>query len=106
MTADAPAGEGRGRLAENIAWFARALRKAGLKVGPGAVVDAVEAVAAAGIGGRDDLYWTLHAVFVKRHEDTPVFDQAFRIFFRKRAYMERLMSLMMPAPLFPAGRNG
>ena len=39
---------GTGRLAENIAYFARALRAAGLPVGPGAVLDAVAAVAAAG----------------------------------------------------------
>ena len=35
---------------------------------------------------EDDFYWTLHAVFVKRHEHSLLFDQAFRIFFRKRGY--------------------
>ena len=76
--------------------FRRALRAAGLPVGPGAVLDALEAVKAAGIGTREDFYWTLHAVFVKRHEHSMLFDQAFRLFFRKRAYLERLMSMMMP----------
>ena len=85
-----------GRLAENIVYFARALRAAGIPVGPGAVLDALEAVQAAGVGTRDDFYWTLHAVFVKRHEHTVLFDQAFRIFFRRRAYLERLMAMMMP----------
>ena len=85
-----------GRLAENILYFARALRTAGLPVGPGAVMDALAAVQAAGIGTREDFYWTLHAVFVKRHEHSLLFDQAFRLFFRKRAYVERLMSMMMP----------
>ena len=56
-----------GQLAENILYFARALRAAGIPVGPGAVLDALEAVKAAGVGG-EDFYWTLHAVFVKRHE--------------------------------------
>ena len=37
-------GEASGRLAENILYFARALRAAGLPVGPGAVLDALEAV--------------------------------------------------------------
>jgi uncharacterized protein with von Willebrand factor type A (vWA) domain len=73
-----------GRLAENILYFARALRAAGMPVGPGTVLDALEAVHVARIGSRDDFYWTLHAVFVKRHEHTILFDQAFRIFFRKR----------------------
>src|SRR6202049_1082995 len=85
-----------GRLAENILYFARALRAAGIPVGPGAVLDALAAVEAAGVGTREDFYWTLHAVFVKRHEHSLLFDQAFRIFFRKRAYLERLMAMMMP----------
>ncbi len=74
-----------GRLAENIVYFARALRAAGIPVGPGAVLDALAAVKAAGVGTREDFYWTLHAVFVKRHEHSLLFDQAFRIFFRRRA---------------------
>ncbi|NVO16490.1 MAG: VWA domain-containing protein [Rhodoplanes sp.] len=85
-----------GRLADNIVYFARALRRAGLPVGPGAVIDAVEALQTAGVGTREDFYWTLHAVLVKRHEHALVFDQAFRIFFRRRGYLEQLMSLMMP----------
>ena len=85
-----------GRLAENILYFARALRAAGIPVGPGAVLDALEAVKAAGVGDRDDFYWTLHAVFVKKHEHSVLFDQAFRIFFRKRGYLDHLVSMMLP----------
>ncbi len=92
MTSDS----GTGRLAENILYFARALRTAGMPVGPGAVLDALAAVQAAGIGTREDFYWTLHAVFVKRHEHSMLFDQAFRLFFRQRGYIERLMAMMMP----------
>lgn len=43
-----------GRLAENIAWFGRALRAAGLKVGPGRILDAVAAVEMAGVGAREN----------------------------------------------------
>src|SRR5919205_2628569 len=85
-----------GRLAENILYFARALRAAGIPVGPGAVLDALEAVQAARLGTRQDFYWTLHAVFVKRHEHSVLFDQAFKIFFRKRGYLERLIAMMSP----------
>jgi uncharacterized protein len=88
--------EHEGRLAENIVYFARALRAAGIPLGPRSVIDALYALQAAGVGTRDDFYWTLHAVFVKRHEHSMLFDQAFRIFFRKRAYLERLMSMLMP----------
>ena len=85
-----------GRLAENILYFARALRAAGIPVGPGAVLDALEAVKAAGVGTRDDFYWTLHAVFVKRHEHSVLFDQAFRLFFRRRGYVDQLLAMMLP----------
>ena len=87
---------GEGRLAENIAYFARALRAAGLPVGPGAVLDAITAVEAAQVGTREDFYWTLHAVFVKRHEHSVLFDQAFRIFWRRRALLEKLIAQMSP----------
>ena len=94
-----------GRLAENIVYFARALRAAGIPVGPGAVLDALEALNVARVGARDDFYWTLHAVFVKRHEHTILFDQAFRIFFRKRGYIEKLIASMIPQTLEPAARS-
>src|SRR5205085_6591910 len=85
-----------GRLAENIVYFARALRAAGIPVGPGAVLDALAAVKVAGLGERADLYWTLHAVFVKKHEHSVLYDQAFRIFFQKRGFLDRLMAMMLP----------
>ncbi|MDB5600333.1 MAG: carbon monoxide dehydrogenase protein [Xanthobacteraceae bacterium] len=95
-----PAGGGGeerdGRLAENILYFARALRAAGVPVGPGAVLDALEAVKTAGVGERDDFYWTLHTVFVKRREHSVLFDQAFKIFFRRRGYLDKLIAAMTP----------
>src|SRR5215468_10042979 len=88
--------QSNGRLAENIIYFARALRAAGIPVGPGAVMDALTAVRVAGVGTREDFYWTLHAVFVNRHEHSVLFDQAFRIFFRRRGYLDKLMAAMLP----------
>ncbi len=88
--------ESQGRLAENILYFARALRAAGIPVGPGAVLDALEALGVAHVGARDDFYWTLHSVFVKRHEHTILFDQAFRIFFRRRGYLDKMIASMLP----------
>lgn len=88
--------KGDGRLADNITYFARALRKAGLKIGPGAVIDAVEAVEAIGIGSREEFYTALFAVFVKRHEDKVVFDEAFRLFWRSRELIAKMMQMMLP----------
>lgn len=85
-----------GRLADNIVFFARALRKAGMRVGPASVKDAIEAVIAAGIGSRDDFYWTLHAVLVTRHEDHAVFDEAFRLFWKSRELIEKMLAMFSP----------
>lgn len=86
-----------GRLADNIVYFARTLRKAGMRVGPASVKDAIEAVLVAGIGSRDDFYWTLHAVLVTRHEDHPTFDEAFRLFWKSRELIEKMLAMFSPA---------
>ena len=85
-----------GRLAENIVYFARALRAAGMPVGPGAVLDALDAVRVAGIGTREDFYWTLHAVFVKRHEHTHLVRPGVPDLLRKRGYLDKLIASMLP----------
>src|SRR5215469_7781331 len=87
---------GGGVLAQNIIHFARALREAGVPVGPGAVLDALAAVEAAGIGDRQDFYTTLHAVFVKKHEHSLLFDQAFRIFWKRKGLLEKLIAMLSP----------
>ncbi len=85
-----------GKLAANITHFARALRKAGLRIGPGRVVDAVRAVAEAGFTERRDFYWALHASFVSRPEDRAVFAQVFRLYWRDPQFLDHMMSLMLP----------
>ncbi|MBX3577110.1 MAG: VWA domain-containing protein [Rhizobiaceae bacterium] len=85
-----------GRIADNIVYFARALRKAGMRVGPASVKDAIEAVLAAGIGSRDDFYWTLHAVLVTRREDHATFDEAFRLFWKSRELVEKMLAMFSP----------
>ncbi|NKB51411.1 MAG: VWA domain-containing protein [Rhizobiaceae bacterium] len=94
--ADAPQSSEVGKLTNNILYFARALRDAGLRVGPASAVEGVRAVEAAGIGSRDDLYWTLHCVFVSRKEDHPVFDEAFKLFWRSRDLVEKMIAMFAP----------
>lgn len=72
-----------GQFTANLMGFARLLRAAGLPVGPGAILTAIEAVRAVGLGDRRDFRAALHAVFVTRHDQTPLFDQAFRLFWRR-----------------------
>src|SRR5580658_9047951 len=71
-----------GLIADNVIGFARALRAAGIPVGPGAVIDALKALRLIEIGNRADVFATLQAIFVKRHEHALVFAQAFDLFFR------------------------
>jgi len=85
------------KLAGNITHFARALRRAGLPIGPGRVIDAIRAVEAAGFTDKRDFYWTLHACFVNRPEHRTVFAQLFRLYWRDPRYMEHMMAAMLPA---------
>ncbi len=95
-----------GKLVANLMHFGRVLRAAGLPVGPGKVIDAVEAVRAVGIGNREDFYWTLHAVFVNRREQRPIFDQAFHVFWRNPKLLQRMMALLLPTIKLPEDDPG
>jgi len=86
----------RGKLAENVMHFARLLRAAGLRVGPDRVIDCVRALEIAGTDRRDDWYWTMSAVLLSREEQRPVFDQAFRLFWRDPKLTEKMMQLLLP----------
>lgn len=85
-----------GNIADNVVGFARALRAAGIPVGPGAVIDAMNALQAIEIGNRRDVYTTLEAIFVKRHEHALIFAQAFDLFFRAA---EEWKSMLDSVPL-------
>ena len=85
-----------GRLGQNIAHFARALRKAGFRLGPGRVIEAIRAVEAAGFTERADFFWVLHACFVSKPEERVVFEQVFRLYWRDPRYLDHMMSLMLP----------
>src|SRR5918911_437461 len=85
-----------GKLAENVMHFARLLRAAGLRIGPDRVVDCVQALEIAGLGRRDDWYWTMSAVLLSRQEQRPIFDQAFQIFWRDPKLAERMMQVLLP----------
>ena len=83
-----------GRFADNIVHFGRALRRAGLKIGPDAIRGAIESVDAIGIGSRDEFRTALFCNFVRRHEDKAVFDAAFDIFWRARDFEGKLIQML------------
>jgi len=79
-----------GYLSENVVHFARALRRAGVPVGPDRVIDALRALALTGVARRDDFYWTLATLFLNRREQFEVFDQAFGLFWRRRELLDQI----------------
>ena len=93
------------RLAENVMHFGRLLRAAGLPVGPDRVLDALEALRISGVERRDDLYWTLAAVFIDRHDRLTLFDEAFRMFWRDPEMGVRALRLPPVQGRIPPGER-
>lgn len=100
-TSATPSGGATGSLMANVMHFARALRAAGLPIGPGRVCDAIRAVETVGIERRDDFYWALHSVFVNRRDQVELFDQAFHMFWRDPELLKKMMSLVLPGFRLP-----
>ena len=70
--------------------FARVLRGAGLDAPLDSVIVFVNAIEQLGLENRDDVYWAAHSTLVRRHEDTPIFDRAFAIFWDQRITLNKL----------------
>jgi hypothetical protein len=94
----------KGLLGENVMHFARLLRAAGLRLGPDRVVDCVKALELADCNRREDWYWTMSAVFLSKEEQRPIFDQAFRIFWRDPKLVEKMMAALLPKTYGRAGK--
>jgi uncharacterized protein len=85
------------RLSANIVQFVRLLRRAGLPVGPGQALLAVEAVEAIGVEERAAMRQALFAALVTRPEQFAVFGQCFDIFWRNPNLSDRAMGMLLPA---------
>lgn len=72
----------QGYLFRNLIHFGRLLRNLGLDAQAGRMLDVAEALAHVDIGRRSDFYHTLQTLLVRRVQDLPVFDEAFRVFWR------------------------
>jgi uncharacterized protein len=71
-----------GALVGNLLAFAHVLRRAGLDVHTGRVIDAVAALDWVTIRRRDDVRAALKTLFVHRRDDLSRFDEAFELFWR------------------------
>ncbi len=70
------------QLLTNALLFGRVLRRAGLEVHHGRLLDAIRSLDWIGIRRRDDVRATLRALLVHRHDDLGRFDTLFDAFFR------------------------
>jgi len=84
------------KLDLNILLFARLLRAVGLKTGPAATLDAIKAVQLVGVENKIFLFHALSSCFVKRREDSHLFEQAFFLFWQNPKFQERLRNLLIP----------
>ncbi len=82
----APADAGEGAILPNLLMFGEVLRRLGLDVGSGNMLDLVRAAEFVPIGGsRNDFRLAARALLVHRRRDWPLFDEAFQVFWRRPA---------------------
>jgi uncharacterized protein with von Willebrand factor type A (vWA) domain len=74
-----------------------------LPVGPARTLAALEAVEAVGLANHEDFRAALGAVLVSRHEQLPIFEMAFDLFWRNPNLLEKLIASLLPKVF---GRGG
>ena len=70
-------------LVHNLLVFGRLLRRLGLEVHVGRLLDVVAALQHVDLGARDEVFHTCRSLLVYRHDDLPLFDRAFDAFWQK-----------------------
>jgi uncharacterized protein len=71
-------------LLRNLLAFGRLLRRLGIEVHPGRMLDVAEALQHMDIRVRDEVYHACRALLVHRYEDLAIFDRAFDAFWSDR----------------------
>ena len=84
------------KLSENVLYFARVLRSAGIPIGSGRILEAIKAINKIGLADKSIFYWALHSVFVHKNEHREIFDQTFKIFWKNPRLLEKMMQLALP----------
>ena len=90
----APADAGEGAILPNLLMFGEVLRRLGLDVGSGNMLDLVRATEFVPIGGnRNDFRLAARALLVHRRSDLELFDEAFQVFWRRPAHGRSMRDL-------------
>src|SRR5688572_6523652 len=67
-------------LQRNLIVFGRLLRRAGIDVHVGRLIDVTDALQHVDLTSRDEVYHTCRALLVHRHDQLAIFDRAFTMF--------------------------
>ena len=89
-------------LIHNLLLFSRLLRAAGIDSPPYRTGEVLQAFEQIDITNRQDVFYTLRSLLVYDHQDYPVFEKAFREFWK--AWQNRWLSMSLPpvkAPHLP-----
>ena len=90
----APADAGEGAILPNLLMFGEVLRRLGMEVGSGNMLDLVRATEYVPIGGnRNDFRLAARALLVHRRSDLELFDEAFQVFWRRPAHGRSMRDL-------------
>jgi hypothetical protein len=65
-------------IVREVVGLGRALREAGLEVGPGRLADSLRGLDAVDLTRRSDVYWALRTTLVSRYEEIDAFERVFR----------------------------
>jgi len=85
-----------GKLADNVAGFGRALRRAGVRMDSARIALAQQAAMLVGVERRDDLGAALESVMVSREQDREVFRELFDAYFQDPDIAHKLLMQMLP----------
>ena len=84
MTKTSP-DNGHGHILNSLLLFGEVLRRAGLDVGSGNMLDMVRAMEHVPFGRKQDFRQAARCILVHRKQDLPLFDEAFEVFWRTPA---------------------
>ncbi len=82
-----------GHILQSVTLFGEMLRRVGLEVGSGNMLDLIRATNHISIGKRGEFYQAARSILVHRKQDLAIFDEAFQVFWRKPSDRTTTMDL-------------
>jgi uncharacterized protein len=97
---------GNGHLFHNLMLFSRILREMGLDANPTRTIDLLRSVEYIGLGHKEDFQDAAKAIMLRRHEEEPIFDYVFQMFWRRWSSPEDAEQQQFASDMPPQGQSG